>query len=69
MKRTLIALLVGGALSPAFAAPVTYNLDPDHTYPSFEADHLGGLQLGAASSPAAPVLSFWTLKKRSARST
>ena len=23
------------------AAPVTYNLDPMHTYPSFEADHMG----------------------------
>jgi polyisoprenoid-binding protein YceI len=25
----------------AQAAPVTYNLDPMHTYPSFEADHMG----------------------------
>lgn len=23
------------------AAPVTYEIDPEHTYPSFEADHLG----------------------------
>jgi polyisoprenoid-binding protein YceI len=43
MKRSLIALIFAGALSPAFAAPVTYNLDPAHTYPSFEADHMGGL--------------------------
>lgn len=27
----------------AHAAPVTYDIDPSHTYPSFEADHLGGL--------------------------
>ena len=27
----------------ANAAPVTYDLDPSHTYPSFEADHFGGL--------------------------
>ena len=27
-----------GAVS---AAPVSYNIDPDHTYPSFEADHMG----------------------------
>jgi len=27
----------------AAAAPVTYNLDSAHTYPSFEADHMGGL--------------------------
>jgi polyisoprenoid-binding protein YceI len=26
----------------AAATPVTYNIDPTHTYPSFEADHMGG---------------------------
>lgn len=25
----------------ATAAPVTYDIDPSHTYPSFEADHMG----------------------------
>ncbi|MGQ3050975.1 MAG: YceI family protein [Roseateles sp.] len=25
----------------AFAAPLTYEIDPTHTYPSFEADHMG----------------------------
>ncbi|KQW44665.1 polyisoprenoid-binding protein [Pelomonas sp. Root662] len=25
----------------ALAAPVTYEIDPTHTYPSFEADHMG----------------------------
>lgn len=29
----------------AIAAPVTYNIDPTHTYPSFEADHMGGLSI------------------------
>jgi polyisoprenoid-binding protein YceI len=33
------------AATAAFAAPVTYNIDPAHTYPSFEADHMGGLSL------------------------
>lgn len=33
-----VAALTAGI---AFAAPVTYNLDPSHTYPSFEADHMG----------------------------
>jgi polyisoprenoid-binding protein YceI len=32
------AVLAGGAVS---AAPAIYDLDPSHTYPSFEADHLG----------------------------
>jgi polyisoprenoid-binding protein YceI len=29
------------AATAAQAAPVTYNIDPTHTYPSFEADHMG----------------------------
>ena len=29
------------AATTAQAAPVTYNVDPMHTYPSFEADHMG----------------------------
>lgn len=34
------ALLATTALG-ADAAPVTYDIDPTHTYPSFEADHMG----------------------------
>jgi polyisoprenoid-binding protein YceI len=37
----MLALMTGSAL----AAPVTYNVDPNHTYPSFEADHMGGLSI------------------------
>ncbi|MBN1239955.1 MAG: polyisoprenoid-binding protein [Gammaproteobacteria bacterium] len=41
------AILLAGALSltavSALAAPVTYKMDPGHTYPSFEADHMGGV--------------------------
>ena len=29
----------------AMAAPVTYTVDPEHTYPSFEADHFGGMSV------------------------
>lgn len=29
----------------AVAAPVTYNIDPTHTFPSFEADHFSGLSV------------------------
>jgi polyisoprenoid-binding protein YceI len=29
----------------ANAATVTYDIDPEHTYPSFEADHLAGLSV------------------------
>lgn len=42
MKFFNLLALTSFALSGvAAAAPVTYNLDPEHTYPSFEADHLG----------------------------
>ncbi len=37
----VLALLAGTAA----AAPVTYNLDPTHTYPSFAADHFGGASI------------------------
>ncbi|TAM02994.1 MAG: polyisoprenoid-binding protein [Paraburkholderia sp.] len=47
MKTTLFAAaaLAAAIATPAFAAPTTYNLDPTHTYPSFEADHFGGVSV------------------------
>jgi len=27
------------------AAPITYNVDPDHTHPTFDVDHFGGLSV------------------------
>jgi polyisoprenoid-binding protein YceI len=42
MKAALAAAL-GLVTGSALAAPVTYNVDPAHTYPSFAADHFGGL--------------------------
>ena len=38
-----ISARVAAIATPAFAASATYNLDPTHTYPSFEADHFGGV--------------------------
>lgn len=38
-------MLAALASATAAAAPVTYTIDPDHTYPSFEADHMGGLSV------------------------
>jgi polyisoprenoid-binding protein YceI len=40
MKNALF-LPLAFAAHAAWAAPVTYNVDPEHTYPSFEADHMG----------------------------
>ena len=39
---TLFGIACGALTASAFAAPVTYNIDPAHTYPTFEADHNGG---------------------------
>jgi polyisoprenoid-binding protein YceI len=43
MKNALPVAMLALMAGAAIAAPVTYNLDPNHTYPSFEADHFGGL--------------------------
>jgi polyisoprenoid-binding protein YceI len=36
-----LAFVAGGAL----ATPAIYKIDPNHTYPSFEGDHMGGLSV------------------------
>jgi polyisoprenoid-binding protein YceI len=45
MKSILIAGALGLAASIATAAPVKYNIEPNHTYPSFAADHMGGMSI------------------------
>ena len=46
MTKTLLpAVLLSLAATAAAADPVTYQVDPAHTYPSFEADHFGGLSV------------------------
>ena len=45
MNRIVLASMAALAGASAFAAPVTYTLDPAHTYPSFSADHFGGLSV------------------------
>jgi polyisoprenoid-binding protein YceI len=43
MNNHLAPLLLILGVTSATAAPTTYSLDPDHTHPSFEVDHFGGL--------------------------
>jgi len=43
MKHKFALVLLALAATSATAASTTYNLDPDHTHPSFEVDHFGGL--------------------------
>lgn len=47
MNNKLLAavMLAVGSISGAIAAPSTYQLDPTHTYPSFETDHFGGISI------------------------
>jgi polyisoprenoid-binding protein YceI len=51
LRITIKAAAVGSMASAAFSAAVpafaadTYQLDPNHTFPSFESDHLGGLSV------------------------
>ena len=45
MKVALPAVVASLAMGSALAAPVTYQADPAHTYPSFEADHFGGMSV------------------------
>jgi polyisoprenoid-binding protein YceI len=39
---TAFVVLASGT---ALAEPTTFAIDPDHTYPSFEADHMGGMSV------------------------
>lgn len=39
----LLGIACGALTAGAVAAPVAYDIDPAHTYPTFEADHMGGL--------------------------
>lgn len=41
MKKLLTLAMMYAAFGAATAAPVTYKIDPTHTFPSFEADHMG----------------------------
>ena len=43
--RAVIAMLSGALAGYVFAEPVTYEIDPGHTFPTFEADHQHGLSI------------------------
>jgi polyisoprenoid-binding protein YceI len=45
MKALYAIAAVVSLATAASAAPTTYNVDPDHTHPSFEVDHFGGLSV------------------------
>src|SRR5580658_9265635 len=45
MKSMLISFGLTMAAGTAYAAPTVYQIDPAHTHPSFEADHMGGMSI------------------------
>jgi len=49
MKKNLLIAAAGALFAAlsfnAMAEEVTYQLDPNHTYPSFETDHFGGISV------------------------
>ena len=68
MQKSLAALVLSTALAaPAFAAD-SYTIDPNHTFPVFEVNHLGLLPSAGAStgvlekSPwtSPPKMAAWT---------
>ena len=45
MKQVFPAACLALSMGAACAAPVSYVIDPSHTFPSFEADHMGGVSV------------------------
>jgi len=43
--RPFVVVTLGTFAGVALAAPATYNVDSEHTHPSFEADHFGGMSV------------------------
>ena len=43
LKRLMMIALLVSFAPLTFGKPVTYVIDPNHTFPAFEADHMGGL--------------------------
>lgn len=43
LKRLMMIVLLVSVVPLSFGKPVIYEIDPNHTFPAFEADHMGGL--------------------------
>jgi polyisoprenoid-binding protein YceI len=57
-KLALPAVLLAAYAGTALAKPVTFVCDPNHTHPSFAADHMGGLSVwrGTFSKTACTIV-------------
>lgn len=56
--QTMLGVACGALAAAVIAAPVTYEIDSNHTFPSFEADHMGGLSLwrGKVNSTSGAII-------------
>ena len=45
IQASFVCAALGTLAGTALAAPVTYTVDTEHTHPSFEADHFGGMSV------------------------
>ena len=63
---TLLGIACSALTGAALAAPATYTIDPAHTYPTFEADHMGvSLWRGKINSSSGKI----TLDRQAATGT
>jgi polyisoprenoid-binding protein YceI len=57
MKKTILALIIGNTLSFSATAANSYTVDPKHTFPNFEINHLGfSIQRGRFNQTSGKVL-------------
>jgi polyisoprenoid-binding protein YceI len=57
MNKTILALIIGSTLSFSATAATSYTVDPRHTFPSFEINHLGfSIQRGRFNQTSGKVL-------------
>jgi polyisoprenoid-binding protein YceI len=57
MKKSILALIIGSNLSFSATAATSYTVDPRHTFPSFEINHLGfSIQRGRFDQTSGKIL-------------
>jgi polyisoprenoid-binding protein YceI len=57
MKKSILALIIGSTLSLSATAATSYTVDPKHTFPSFEINHLGfSIQRGRFNQTSGKIL-------------
>src|SRR5665647_399893 len=57
MNKSILALIIGSTLSFSATAANSYTVDPRHTFPSFEINHLGfSIQRGRFNQISGKVL-------------